>query len=93
MADAPSGFNLLLLIIIIVAEQAHRRRLETRLDVVQRQLLAIAAHLNVDVLPKLPPEVKELLQSGRKIEAIKKYRELTSAGLKEAKDAVESVAS
>ena len=38
------------------------------------------------------PRLVELLQSGKKIEAIKLYRELTGAGLKEAKDAVERIA-
>jgi ribosomal protein L7/L12 len=32
-----------------------------------------------------------LIQSGRKIDAIKLYRELHGTGLKEAKDAVESL--
>ncbi|MBI5715688.1 MAG: ribosomal protein L7/L12 [Chloroflexi bacterium] len=36
-------------------------------------------------------EVKRLAQSGRMIDAIKLYREITNAGLKEAKDAVESL--
>lgn len=35
--------------------------------------------------------VVELLRSGQKIEAIKRYRELTQVGLKEAKDAVEAM--
>jgi ribosomal protein L7/L12/outer membrane protein assembly factor BamB/DNA-directed RNA polymerase subunit RPC12/RpoP len=34
--------------------------------------------------------IREFLDSGKKIEAIKVYRELTGAGLKEAKDAVEA---
>ena len=34
-------------------------------------------------------EVHALARSGKKIEAIKRYRELTGVGLKEAKDAVE----
>lgn len=34
-------------------------------------------------------EVRTLLADGRKIEAIKRYRDHTGAGLKEAKDAVE----
>ena len=38
------------------------------------------------------PRMAEALQSGNKIEAIKLYRELTGAGLKEAKDAVERIA-
>jgi len=37
-------------------------------------------------------ELTELLQAGRKIEAIKRFREQTGAGLKEAKDAVERLA-
>jgi hypothetical protein len=35
--------------------------------------------------------IKEALYAGQKIEAIKLYRELTSAGLKDAKDAVEAL--
>src|SRR3989304_1332236 len=34
-------------------------------------------------------EVMELVQEGKKIEAIKRYRELTGLGLKESKDAIE----
>ncbi len=37
------------------------------------------------------PQVLELIQTGQKIEAIKRYRELTGVGLAEAKDAVERV--
>lgn len=40
----------------------------------------------------LESELTELLQAGRKIEAIKRFREQTGAGLKEAKDAVERFA-
>jgi len=36
-------------------------------------------------------EVRSLLQRGKKIQAIKVYREGTGAGLKEAKDAVEAM--
>lgn len=35
--------------------------------------------------------VRELLAQGKKIEAIKAYREITGAGLKEAKDAIEAL--
>jgi len=38
-------------------------------------------------------ELQSLLEQGRKIEAIKLYREQTGAGLKEAKDAVEAMTS
>lgn len=36
-------------------------------------------------------EVQEAIEGGRKINAIKRYRELTGVGLKEAKDAIEYV--
>lgn len=36
-------------------------------------------------------EVRELIKSGNKIEAIRAYREITGVGLKEAKDAVEAM--
>ncbi|MEZ5300995.1 MAG: ribosomal protein L7/L12 [Verrucomicrobiales bacterium] len=39
----------------------------------------------------LPPEVEALLRQGKKIEAIKRLREATGMGLKEAKERVESV--
>ncbi|HVH41764.1 MAG TPA: AAA family ATPase, partial [Labilithrix sp.] len=36
-------------------------------------------------------EIRELVKAGRKIEAIKRYRELTGAGLRQAKEAVETI--
>lgn len=39
--------------------------------------------------PGITDEVKAHLRAGRKVSAIKAYRESTGAGLKEAKDAVE----
>lgn len=42
-------------------------------------------------MTELSERVRSLLAEGRKIEAIKVYREATSAGLKEAKDAVEAL--
>lgn len=39
--------------------------------------------------PGITDEVEDHLRAGRKISAIKAYRESTGAGLKEAKDAVE----
>jgi Ribosomal protein L7/L12 C-terminal domain len=42
--------------------------------------------------PRLPPEFYAALQSGKMINAIKVYREVTGVGLKEAKDQVEAMA-
>jgi ribosomal protein L7/L12 len=62
----------------------------------QRQLDAIMKHLGlaeplVSRPGALSPQVAALVAAGRKIEAIKLYRQETGAGLKEAKAAVEGV--
>lgn len=41
--------------------------------------------------PELVLEARQLVANGRKIEAIKRWREVTGLGLKEAKDAVEAL--
>ena len=42
--------------------------------------------------PEQKHEIVELLMAGRKIDAIKKHREMTGLGLKESKEAVEAIA-
>jgi hypothetical protein len=60
----------------------------------QRQIDAIMKHLGLDEPPAsrpgaLSPQVFALIAAGRKIEAIKLYRQETGEGLKQAKAAVE----
>lgn len=63
-------------------------------------LVVLAGRRGVEVVSLTPPppgrtplgaeaSPEQLLRAGRKIEAIKRYRELTGVGLQEAKDAVE----
>jgi hypothetical protein len=47
--------------------------------------------LDYDPYKNLPHEVAEAVQSGKKIEAIKRYREATGVGLKEAKEFIEEI--
>jgi len=44
-----------------------------------------------DADPVADPEVQDLVAKGNEIQAIKRYRELTGAGLKEAKKAIEGL--
>lgn len=44
-----------------------------------------------DRLPVADPQVATLVQAGKKIQAIKLYRQLTGANLKTAKDAVDEM--
>jgi hypothetical protein len=55
-------------------------------------LLLKVGELEYDPYQNVPSEVADAIRSGKKIEAIKRYREATGVGLKEAKDFVEEVA-
>jgi ribosomal protein L7/L12 len=68
-----------------------------RLRTLEAQVAHLYRHLGVDSANAVPsasgdlaPEVVQLLNNGRKIEAIKVHRERTGLGLAEAKDAVEA---
>ena len=62
-----------------------------RLAQLERKIDLILAHLGIDAPPGgLSDRVRQLMADGRKIEAIKVYREQTGVGLKEAKDVVDA---
>ncbi|MGO4617616.1 ribosomal protein L7/L12 [Nocardia sp. 2YAB30] len=79
------------------------RRLKRKIDALNFKLDLIMQHLSIQDLPSVDPiraaaavpsgdglgEIDALLAQGKKIQAIKRYRELTGSGLKEAKEAVE----
>jgi ribosomal protein L7/L12 len=74
------------------------RRLEEHAERVGQQLgvpfgdpSALAGSGNPAAGPGIPADVVALAQAGRKIEAIKRYRELTGVDLREAKDAVDAI--
>jgi ribosomal protein L7/L12 len=58
----------------------------------QRQMDALVKHFGIDLTETAVKEAQALMKSGRKIEAIKVYREYTGVGLAEAKAAVEKMA-
>ena len=63
----------------------------------RRRVAAIEQHLGLTPgaaaagSPASDPELQRLVRDGKTIQAIKRYRELTGAGLAEAKDAVEAL--
>lgn len=73
-----------------------------RLDEIEWKLDAIIAAIGIQTPPRPTPgervgmsgeqidEIRALIRAGRKIEAIKRVRELTGLGLKEAKDLVDA---
>ncbi|MGW5741347.1 hypothetical protein [Amycolatopsis sp. NPDC003861] len=81
-----------LVAVVGLASSATERRLgrvDRRLARVERKLDAIAERLGVPTAEPELAEVTELLRQGKKIQAIKAYRERTGADLREARDAVE----
>ncbi|MBO8194113.1 ribosomal protein L7/L12 [Streptomyces oryzae] len=64
-------------------------RSDRQLARVERKLDLVLEHLGLQEHDPRLGEVIELLRSGKKLHAIKRYRELTGEGLKEAKEAVE----
>jgi ribosomal protein L7/L12 len=85
------------LVLVALAVAGGRRgaadRQAQRLAAVERKLDLIMAHLDVhEPEPDVPDVVLRELLAGRKIQAIKEYREATGVGLREAKDAVELLA-
>jgi len=79
---------------VIVSVQTRLLALQRRLDRLSRmdgKLDAMLKHSGIrfDPLDGLPAEALAALRQGRKIDAIKHYRQATGAGLAEAKDVIE----
>jgi ribosomal protein L7/L12 len=64
-------------------------RTDRRVARVERKVDLILNHLGIQEHDEWLAEVVTLARSGQKIQAIKRYRELTGEGLKEAKEAVD----
>jgi hypothetical protein len=93
--DAVLIFVPLLLLVVLwyLSELVRQDRRKTRrLIVIERKLQLVMDHLGVVEPPPDMPEVLRHLDDGRKIPAIKAYRDATGADLKQAKDAVEDLA-
>ncbi|MEV5608939.1 ribosomal protein L7/L12 [Streptomyces sp. NPDC052225] len=68
------------------------RGLERKVDRIDRRLDLVLDHLGItEPEPDGLSEVRALVLQGKEIEAIKVYRRITGAGLKEAKDSVDAL--
>jgi hypothetical protein len=62
-----------------------------RLERIEAQLALVSQNLGLpfeDHAASAPPEVLELVRAGDRMGAIRKYRELTGAGMAEAQEAI-----
>lgn len=80
-------------LMLLVGMQTRVDKHERRMARLERRIDLIFDHLHIEEFGAAHfQEVRMLVREGRKIEAIKLFRQLTGVGLKEAKDAVESMA-
>ncbi|MFI1203843.1 ribosomal protein L7/L12 [Streptomyces sp. BHT-5-2] len=87
-----TAFAVFVLAVAMLVTSLDRRTkpLERRLARLERKVDLVMAHLGVEEVPDARmAEIDALLAQDKKIAAIKLYRELTGAGLVEAKEAVE----
>ncbi|MFF4356641.1 ribosomal protein L7/L12 [Streptomyces sp. NPDC001604] len=88
------GISLLTLLVLFGIGSIENRisRADRRAARIEHKLDLVLGHLGLTEPEPWSHEVNALLRDGKKIQAIKVYREATGAGLKEAKDAVEKLA-
>lgn len=79
------------LILIMAGVDRGKSATERRLARLERKVDAIMRHLDVEEPRPDLAEVRTLIDQGKKIQAIKVYRQMTGVGLKEAKMAVEAI--
>ncbi|MGP3977309.1 ribosomal protein L7/L12 [Streptomyces sp. 8N114] len=79
----------LLLFGAVLSIETRISRSDRQLARVERKLDLMLEHMGLQEHDPRLREVIELLRNGKKLHAIKRYRELTGEGLKEAKEAVE----
>ena len=75
------------------ADQLLRRfdKINERMRAIEAQLVILSERAGVAYNPPgedVPPDVVELARAGETMDAIRRYRELTGAGLEEARDVV-----
>ncbi|MEU6476293.1 ribosomal protein L7/L12 [Streptomyces sp. NPDC047017] len=78
----------------IASVQSRLSGMDKRLVRIERRLAAVADHLGLeepDGQRAQRERVESLVREGKQVAAIKAYREMTGAGLKEAKDAVDQI--
>ncbi|MFF4505465.1 ribosomal protein L7/L12 [Streptomyces sp. NPDC001401] len=87
------GFTVITLLVLFGIGSIENRisRADKRVARIEHKLDLVLGHLGLTEPEPWSDEVNALVRDGKKIQAIKVYREATGAGLKEAKEAVEKL--
>jgi ribosomal protein L7/L12 len=82
---------LVILVVGLMSSILERKlgRIERRLKRMELRVDAVIENLGIAVAEADLQQVDQLLAQGKKIQAIKEYRDITGVGLAEAKEAVE----
>ena len=86
------GITIIVLLVVFLwfTMTGHRSAQRSETLRLERKIDAVMAHLKIDEpMPGAIGDVDRLIRADRKIEAIKRYRELTGDGLADAKAAVD----
>jgi ribosomal protein L7/L12 len=70
------------------------QRIGERLRAIEAQLAVLSEKAGVDYrepAKDVPPEVLELVEAGKELEALKRYRELTGAPMAEAQEVIAGI--
>ena len=89
IAAFASGLTLVLLVVALGLAFWTVARTADAVARVERKLGALFKHSGLDIATIAGQEAQVLVRAGRKVEAVKVYREYTGEGLAEAKAAVE----
>ena len=81
-----TGTAMLIIGIYLVWALAHTH---TKVDRIERKLNLVLRHAGLEVDEAARREAQELLRAGKKIAAIKAYRQYTGCSLREAKSEIE----
>lgn len=73
----------------IVTVESRASRLDKRIRGLERRLDVLLDHWDLEAGSAAPADVAALARAGKDVAAIRKYREITGAGLREAKEAVD----
>ncbi|MFE5161627.1 hypothetical protein ACFRNT_24575 [Streptomyces sp. NPDC056697] len=91
MEMAAAYILLMVLVMQYPLLESRIKKIQRRADRIEHKLDLILDHLGIEVAGPDLRRVTALLREGKKFEAIKVYRQLTDADLKEAKEAVERI--
>lgn len=80
-----------MILIICLCFMPYISQLSEDVKRMNRTLDKLVKHLGVEIYSNIDDELRDIIKNGRKIKAIKRYREHTGLGLKESKEYIDNI--